>query len=202
MQRVFISTKDSGGKDVTHKQLPAPVQADEILELARRIEQVNGSDLQDIQRLRELLAGLPEDPFPDCSVTYDIQAGLIGKLGQGIHQVFLRAEADRLKRDLGYTASPQLEQLLIDHILTLRLQLLHAEKRYNDTVVNSSATVAAAAYQDKHLSACQSRYLKAVEMLAKVRRLARNTPSLQINIAQDGGKQINVQGEVGGEQGL
>lgn len=185
---------------MTHKQLPAPVQADEILELARRIEKSNGSDLQDTQRLRELLAGLTEDPFPACSVTYDIQAGLIGKLGQGIHQVFLLAETDRLKRDLEYTASPQLEQLLIDHILTLRLQLLHAEKRYNDTVVNSSATVAAAAYQDKHLSACQSRYLKAVEMLAKVRRLARNTPSLQINIAQDGGKQINVQGEVSGEK--
>jgi hypothetical protein len=199
MQRVFISTKDNGENDVTHKQLPAPVQADEILELARRIEQANVSDLQDTQRLRLLLAGLPEDPFPACSVTYDIQAGLIGKLGQGIHQVFLLAETDRLKRDLGYTESPQLEQLLIDHILTLRLQLLHAEKRYNDTVVNSSATVAAAAYQDKHLSACQSRYLKAVEMLAKVRRLARNTPSLQINIAQEGGKQINVQGEASGQ---
>jgi hypothetical protein len=29
--------------------------------------------------------------------------------------------------------------------------------------------------------------------------MARNTPALQINIAQDGGKQINVQGEVGGQ---
>lgn len=185
---------------MTHKQLPAPVQAEEILELAQRIEQVNGTDLQDIQRLRGLLAELPEDPFPACSVTYDIQTGLIGKLGQGVQQVFLMAETDRLKRDLGYTQAPQLERMLIDHILTLRLQLLHAEKRYNNTVVNSSAPVAAAAYQDKHLSACQTRYLKAVEMLAKVRRLAKPTPSLQINIAQDGGKQVNVQGEVGGQR--
>ena len=182
---------------MTHKQLPAPVQAEEILELAQRIEQVNGTDLQDIQRLRELLAELPEDPFPACSVTYDIQTGLIGNLVQGVQQVFLMAETDRMKRDLGYTASPQLERMLIDHILTLRLQLLHAEKRYNNTVVtNKPATTGAAAYQDKHLSACQSRYLKAVEMLAKVRKLARNTPSLQINIAQEGGKQVNVQGEV------
>jgi hypothetical protein len=50
------------------------------------------------------------------------------------------------------------------------------------------------------ITTTQNRYLKAVEMLAKVRRLARNTPSLQINIAQEGGKQINVQGEVSGQK--
>jgi hypothetical protein len=32
--------------------------------------------------------------------------------------------------------------------------------------------------------------------------MTRNTPSLQINIAQDGGKQVNVQGEVSGRQVL
>jgi len=56
------------------------------------------------------------------------------------------------------------------------------------------------AYRDKLLTTTQTQYLRAVETLAKVRRMTQNTPSLQINIAQDGGKQINVQGEVGGQK--
>ena len=94
-----------------------------------------------------------------------------------------------------------LERLLIDQILTLRLRALHAEMLYNDTVVDKPVTFAMGAYRDKLLTTTQTRYLKAIEALARVRRLARNTPALQINIAQEGGKQINVQGEVSGQQG-
>jgi len=64
--------------------------------------------------------------------------------------------------------------------------------------VDKAVTFATGNYRDKLLTTTQTRYLKAVETLAKVRRMAKNTPSLQINIAQDGGKQINVQGEVSG----
>jgi hypothetical protein len=43
-------------------------------------------------------------------------------------------------------------------------------------------------YWEKLLSTAQGRYLKAIETLAKVRRLSKVTP-LQVNI---GGQQINV----------
>jgi len=71
---------------------------------------------------------------------------------------------------------------------------------YNATVVDRSASIAEATYRDKLLTTTQNRYLKAIEMLAKVRRMARSTPSLQINIAQEGGQQVNVQGEVSGQR--
>ena len=45
----------------------------------------------------------------------------------------------------------------------------------------------------------QVRFLRAIETLARVRRLARNTPALQINIAREGGQQVNVQGDVNGQ---
>jgi xanthine dehydrogenase iron-sulfur cluster and FAD-binding subunit A len=32
------------------------------------------------------------------------------------------------------------------------------------------------------------------------KRLARNTPALQINISREGGKQVNVQGDVNGQK--
>jgi hypothetical protein len=45
------------------------------------------------------------------------------------------------------------------------------------------------------LSSAQSRYLKAIESLARVQRLTRNSPTLQVNIANESCKQVNVQGE-------
>jgi hypothetical protein len=133
--------------------------------------------------------------------TRKIHAGLIENLGLGIYQTFVTNETNQLKQYLGYMESPPLEQLLIDHILTLRLHLHRAEMKYNDAVVaNRSAADTVTIYQDKHLTSTQSRYLRAIETLARVRRLARNTPSLQINIAREGGQQVNVQGEVSGPQ--
>jgi len=49
-----------------------------------------------------------------------------------------------------------------------------------------------AAYWDKSLSAAHARYLKALESLAKIRKLARHDPALQVNIATQGGQQVNV----------
>ena len=180
------------------KQLPAPFELEEIVELTGRLEKAKYPDPQDVNRLRQLAVKMPEDIFPACLQTQTIRNHLIGKMSSGASQAFMLAETDRLKQDLGYTAAPPLERLLIDHILTLRLRLLHAEMMYNNTVVDKTATFATGAYRDKLLTTTHTRYLKAVETLAKVRRMARNTPSLQINIAQDGGKQINVQGEVSG----
>jgi hypothetical protein len=105
------------------------------------------------------------------------------------------AEVDVLKKQLDYDAAPPLERLLIDHILTVRLRLIHAENAYNTRVVNQSITLKEGEYWDNLLSSTQARFIKAIEALARVRRLARNTPALQINIASEGGKQVNVQGD-------
>lgn len=175
-----------------------PLELAEIIELNERIENAKDPDPQDVNRLRELATRMPDDLFPDCLQTQTIRHYLIGKMSHGVSQAFMLAETDRLKQDLDYTAAPPLERLLIDHILTLRLRLLHAEMMYNETVLGKTATYAMGEYRDKLLTTTQTRYLRAIEMLAKVRRLARNTPSLQINIAQEGGKQINVQGDVSG----
>jgi hypothetical protein len=40
--------------------------------------------------------------------------------------------------------------------------------------------------------AAQARYLRACETLARIRKLARSTPALQVNIAADGGRQVNL----------
>jgi hypothetical protein len=62
--------------------------------------------------------------------------------------------------------------------------------------MNQSIPLARAEYWDGLLSSTQARFLRAIETLARVRRLARNTPALQINIANEGGKLVNVHGDV------
>lgn len=180
-------------------QLPSPELA-EITELIVRIETTQNPDLQEINRLQQLAIQMPQGSFPDDLLSQPIRNQLIEKMASGASKAFIQAESERLKQDLGYYASPAPEQLLIDHILTLRLRVLHAEAMYNETVLNKPTTLAMAAYKDKLLTSTQQRYLRAIETLAKIRRL--KTPSLQINIAQEGGQQVNVQGEVSGQRVL
>jgi hypothetical protein len=45
------------------------------------------------------------------------------------------------------------------------------------------------------LSACQMRYLRAIDTLLRVRKLTRNTPMLQVNIATKEGQQVNIAGD-------
>ena len=48
-------------------------------------------------------------------------------------------------------------------------------------------------YLEKRLSAAQRRFTSSLgEMLARVRKLSRNTPALQFNIATSGGQQVNL----------
>jgi hypothetical protein len=110
------------------------------------------------------------------------------------------AEVDCLKKQLGYESAPPLEQLLIDHILTVRLRLIYVEHNYNQCVVGQSITLTQGEYWDNLLTSAQARFQRAIETLARVRRLARNTPALQINIAREGGQQVNIQGEVNGQK--
>ncbi|HEV8136372.1 MAG TPA: hypothetical protein VGP85_16955 [Pyrinomonadaceae bacterium] len=55
-----------------------------------------------------------------------------------------------------------------------------------------SITLTLGMYWEKRLSAAQRRFTRACETLARVRKLSRNTPALQFNIATSGGQQVNL----------
>ena len=151
---------------------------------------------EDVARLRQQIVSIP-DVWPLATVTMPtIRESLIEKTaGRGAVRALLLAEVDILAKQLGYDAAPPLERLLIELVLTARLRVMDAEGHYNNCVVNESISVNAAEFWDNLLSSTQARLLRAIETLARVRRLARNTPALQINIAREGGKQVNVQGD-------
>ena len=95
-----------------------------------------------------------------------------------------------LKEVLGYRFSNSLVQLLIEHVVLCWLRLNWIEYQYTN-VTSHSITLTMAQHWEKRLSAAQHRYLRACESLARVRKLARNTPALQVNIGE---KQVNVAG--------
>lgn len=89
----------------------------------------------------------------------------------------MRHDRKILLGQLGYNVAPMLERMLIESVVL-------AWMRYNDEL-----TIVQAEFRERRLSAAQRRYLRAVETLARIRRLA--LPALQVNIAD---KQVNLAG--------
>lgn len=88
---------------------------------------------------------------------------------------------------LGYDSAPVVEQLVIDQVAICQFRMHCIENRYAQ-VQTESVTLAQGIYWERKLSAVQGRYLRAVETLARIRKLLK--PTLQVNIATKGGKQI------------
>jgi hypothetical protein len=96
-----------------------------------------------------------------------------------------------LKKELGSEGAPLLEQLLIQQAALCWLKLNLVELSYSATMTRS-ITLTLGIYWEKRLTEAQKRFTRACETLARVRKLSRNTPALQFNIAATGGKQVNV----------
>jgi hypothetical protein len=96
-----------------------------------------------------------------------------------------------LKKELGSDGAPLLEQMLIQQAALCWLKLNLVELSYSRTM-SQSITLTLGMYWEKRLSAAQRRFTRACETLARVRKLSRNTPALQFNLATNGGQQVNV----------
>jgi len=96
-----------------------------------------------------------------------------------------------LKRELGADDAPLLEQLLIQQAALCWLKLNLVEIGYSNAM-SQSITLTLGMYWEKRLSAAQRRFTRACESLTRVRKLSRNSPPLQVNIAAEGGQQVNV----------
>ncbi len=96
-----------------------------------------------------------------------------------------------LKKELGSEGAPLLEQLLIQQAALCWLKLNLVELAYSNTM-KQSITLTLGMFWEKRLSAAQKRFTRACETLTRVRKLSRTSPALQVNIAAEGGQQINL----------
>lgn len=96
-----------------------------------------------------------------------------------------------LKKELGSDGAPMLEQLLIQHAALCWLRLNLTELSYS-SAMSQSITLTLGVYWEKRLTAAQKRFTRACETLTRVRKWSRANPALQVNIAAQGGQQVNV----------
>lgn len=92
-----------------------------------------------------------------------------------------------IKQGLGYDDSSQLERLLIEQIILCHIRLYWVENLMTTNLKGSTSKQVQ--YWEQRLSVNQRRYFRAIETLARVRKLASRTPEiLMVNIAE---KQVN-----------
>lgn len=126
-----------------------------------------------------------------------VQQGIVKNLGtvpKSVEMALLRRPAE-LRAELGYQEAAPLERLLIDHVVTCWLRQQQIELLYSDKWKGSLSTESAD-FWERRLSATQRRYLRACETLARVRRLLRMPPVVQVNVAAQGGQQVNIAGDL------
>ena len=112
-----------------------------------------------------------------------------GMTDQPAARVAILHGVTRMRDALGEEEATPIECLLIDQVILCWLNLNWVQHTYAG-IMAKSITLTIGVYWEKRLSTAQARYMKAIETLAKVRRLSKATP-LQVNI---GGQQINVAG--------
>ncbi len=97
----------------------------------------------------------------------------------------LRVGLTTMAAELRQAGDGELEKLIIRQIVGCWLRLSYVEYVYNRSIV-SGMNMRQGEHWERRLSAAQRRYLRAVETLARVRRL--QLPAVQINV---GAQQVN-----------
>lgn len=107
------------------------------------------------------------------------------------NQLLIEAEVKDIKEQLGYSAINQIEKLIIDQILLCWVGVTHIERRLLNLMTEGTHTTEQGEYWQNTLTRYQNRYLRAIETLARVRKQYKGI-AFQVNIATDGGQQVNV----------
>ncbi len=89
------------------------------------------------------------------------------------------AHCDQLRASLNYDEASGLERMVIDHIILCWVRWQDCEWWYQNHM-DTPHTLTSGAYWERKLTLAQHRYLKAIETLARIRKLNIN---VQINLA-------------------
>jgi hypothetical protein len=162
-----------------------------FLDLFAKIDGEN-PDLKDLWEAEKIACSNPSIWQVGLGYSGSILEQFIDKLNPSKgQQLILKTEIMSIKNNLGYNTSNESERLIIDQILLCWAGMNYAEARMHNLLTGGDYLIRTGEYWQDNLTRYQNRYLKAIEMLARVRRLNKNM-ILQVNIASDGGQQVNV----------
>jgi hypothetical protein len=109
--------------------------------------------------------------------------------------IAMKKNTDEVRKGLDYYAASTMEQMLIDNIVISWLYVQYANFQLT-TRMGSEERLVILEFWEKRLSGAQRRYIRACESLQRIRRLMSASPSVQVNIATEGGQQVNVAGDI------
>lgn len=176
--------------------------ARDIDEHARRLQSLAEPMLQEIASLQRQIEGGDQEEearrrlralFEEAPALWELPGALerraaarLAALLYGTNKErraeLLRGMA-RLRAELGYTESGPVERMLIAQVALLWVELQVTNVVYAMMVCRDEMDPKYAAAWGSRIEQVERRYLRAIETLARVRRLTGGTPVLQINVA-------------------
>lgn len=109
---------------------------------------------------------------------------------QPVAREMLSAGLKAMEDELGREGAPMMEKLLIDQIIVCWLNMYTVQQYYENNMAGS-LSLAQADYWERRLTSVQRRYLKAIETLAKVRKMARPNAIIPMQVNIGTGGQLN-----------
>lgn len=160
------------------------VESEEFGKILNRANKANPSK-KDVQALKKAFKEHPEIWRQVGNLTRLTQELIIDNTkGTAATRESIQYAVKAIRRDLGYKDASTLEQLLIEQIGLAWLNY-HMTQWGHESALDGGTTFKNAAYWERRLNGAHRRYLRAIETLARVRKMG---PAVQINIAE---KQIN-----------
>ena len=171
------------------RNLPATQNPDAMF--ARAYARANKPDpgKEDVEALLDVIGKHP-GTIQRAADLAEATVAVLTKRGNAtaVTRAVLTVSADRVRRELGFQDAKPVERLLIEQAAICYLRLYIIEQTY-EAIMAESHSLNIGTYWEKKLSSVQHRYLRALEALARVRRLL-GGPAVQVNIATRGGQQI------------
>lgn len=186
----------------THQQAalaeptPAPIETTE--QRNRRIVDamcVQNPPKEARKAFSQLLGECPDLAYAVGTLPSMVLDKRLGGVGLPIAQESIRAQIQRLRKDLAGEHPTELEKLIIEAIM-LCYQDYYGFALLLSSNAASLTNLEAVEQWDRVLAAKETRYLRAIGELARARRLLNLPGGQQVNINLPGAQQVNVVGDV------
>jgi len=186
----MLATTDTieanGGSDVDDKRIPAPSDGLSASEVYARAEEGDRTVLPELRKLLEAAPKMVQDVGDMAGVALE------SLLKRATGDNLLAREAQvrymtNLSRDLVGESPSFLEKLLAERIVLCWFHVHYQEARYAQA---HDATLMHEDFYQRYIDRAHRRLIAAIKALAQIRKLG--LPALQVNIAAEGGKQVNL----------
>jgi hypothetical protein len=167
----------------------------EFLEVVKQAYKKKPSQ-KDLDELRKWINNYPELWKVVFDTAHVIEENFIKNMvGNKVSIIAMQKNVDEIRNEMDYSKVSITEKMLIDNIVISWLGVQYCNYQLT-TRMGREEKIVILEFWERRLSMSQRRYLHACETLEKVRRLMSRKPAVQVNIAAEGGQQVNVAGDI------